>query len=429
MSDLKLKTVALVALLLLVPILLAGCGDDATGLTREEVQEIVRSEMAASAPAPAQPSLTREEVQEIVRSEAAASAPAPAQPSLTREEVQEIVRSEAAAFAPAPAQPSLTREEVEEAIQAAIAAIPQPEPGLTSPKVEELIRAAIADLAKPDVGITADEARRLAQYAVATVPPKTSPAEYTKFFVSNAISRYETEGREATLAHYNRVESIDGQWYVFIVDVNDLVIAHPEVSLVGLDLKGPLGTDANGYNFGPEMLLATEEGKWVSYVYRNPETRNIGSDFGESQLKNAWVVSHDGLLFGSGWYVDADEFTKSFVAAGVSKFRSVGLEGTVEYFTGSESDFSGLAAAIDYYNSIETVDGNWSAFIVDGSGKIVDHYDKELVGRDLKDLFGVDMFEASEEGNWVTTESLRIWVVSYDGLVFGSGWHRDESGG
>ena len=250
MSDLKLKTVALAALLLLLPILLAGCGDDATGLTREEVQE--------------------------------------------------IVRSEAAAFAPAPAQPSLTREEVEGAIQAAIAAIPQPEPGLTSPKVEELIRAAIADLPKPDVGITADEARRLAQYAVATVPPKTSPAEYTKFFVSNAISRYETEGREATLAHYNRVESIDGQWYVFIVDVNDLVIAHPEVSLVGLDLKGPLGTDANGYNFGPEMLLATEEGKWVSYVYRNPETRNIGSDFGESQLKNAWVVSHDGLLFGSG---------------------------------------------------------------------------------------------------------------------------------
>ena len=409
MSDLKLKTLALAALLLLVPILLAACSDDDTdagaGLTREEVQEIVRSEAAASAPAPAQPNLTREEVEEAIQAAIAAIVDLPEPES------------------------SLTQADVEAAIRAAIAAIPQPEPGLTSPKVEELIGAAIADLPKPDVGITADEARRLAQYAVAAVPPKTSPAEYTKFFVNNAISRYETEGREATLAHYNRVESIDGQWYVFIVDVNDLVIAHPEVSLVGLDLKGPLGTDANGYNFGPEMLLATEEGKWVSYVYRNPETRNIGSDFGELQLKNAWVVWHDGLLFGSGWYVDADEFTKSFVAAAVSKFHAVGLEGTVEYFTGSESDFAGLAAAIDYYNSIETVEGKWSAFIADGSGTIVDHYDKELVGRDLEDLFGVAMFEASEEGNWVTTESLRIWVVSYDGLVFGSGWHRDESGG
>ena len=51
-------------------------------------------------------------------------------------------------------------------------------------------------------------------------------------------------------------------------------------------------------------------------------------------------------LRGSGWYVDAYEFTKSFVAAAVSKFSAVGLEGTVEYFAGSESDFAGLAAAI-----------------------------------------------------------------------------------
>ena len=115
------------------------------------------------------------------------------------------------------------------------------------------------------------------------------------------------------------------------------------------------------------------------------------------------------------------------MASAVSKYGAVGLEGTVEYFTGSESDFAGLAAAIDYYNSIETVEGKWSAFIVDGTGKIVDHYDKELVGRSLRDLFGVDMFEASEEGNWVATESLRLWVVSHDGLLFGSGWHRGES--
>ncbi len=149
--------------------------------------------------------------------------------------------------------------------------------------------------------------------------------------------------------------SLDTRWRKGDVDENDLVIAHPDGSLVGLDLKGPLGTDANGYDFGLEMLSADEDGRWVSYVYGNPETRPIGTAFGELQLKNTWVVRHDGLLFGSGWYVDADEFTKSFVAAAVSKFHAVGLEGTMEYFTASESDFAGLAAAIDYYNSIETV--------------------------------------------------------------------------
>ena len=147
------------------------------------------------------------------------------------------------------------------------------------------------------------------------------------------------------------------------------------------------------------MLSATEEGKWVSYVYQNPESGSLGSDHtGVMQLKNAWVVSHDGLLFASGWYVIADEFTKAFVAAGVAKFREVGLEGTVEYFNSPGSDFAGLAAAIAYYNSAETVEGNWFAFIADGSGTIVDHYHKEMVGNHLKDIFGTDAGRGHRRG-------------------------------
>ena len=216
---------------------------------------------------------------------------------------------------------------------------------------------------------------------------------------------------------------------MFIIDENDIVIGHPDAQRLGLDVKGWVGTDANDYNFGPDMLSANEDGKWVSYVYQNPESGRLGPDHtGGLELKNVWVIRHDGLLFASGWYIDADEFTKSFVAAAVSKFRSVGLQGTVEYFTGPESVFSGLAATIEYYNSAETVEGEWFAFIADESGKIVDHYDKKLVGRDLKDLLGMDMFEATGDGSWVTTESLRFWVVEDDGRLFASGWHRGESG-
>ena len=384
----------------MVLVLLVACsgGETGAGITRAEVEEIVREQSASSQDGPG---ITRAQVEEIVREQSASSQDGP----------------------------GITRAQVEEIVKAAIAGVPQFEDGSTKAEVEAAVRSAIAGLPQPEPGLTAAEAAGIARMVVAGIPPKSSPADYTKFFVNNAISRYESDGIAATLAYYNRVESVDGQWYVFIVDERDLVIAHPDGSLAGLDLKGPLGTDANGYNFGQEMLSAGDEGRWVSYVYRDPETRSIGTDFGELQLKNAWVVRHDGLLFGSGWYVDADEFTKSFVAAAVDKFRAVGLEGTVEYFTGSESDFAGLAAAIDYYNSIDTVEGEWSAFIVDGNGRIVDHHDKKLVGRDLEDLFGVAMFEASEEGNWVTTESLRIWVVSHNGLVFGSGWRNDESGG
>jgi len=44
-----------------------------------------------------------------------------------------------------------------------------------------------------------------------------------------------------------------------------------------------------------DVQSATEEGRLVSYVYRGPET-------GKEGRIHSWVVRHDGLIFGSGWY-------------------------------------------------------------------------------------------------------------------------------
>ena len=57
----------------------------------------------------------------------------------------------------------------------------------------------------------------------------------------------------------------------------------------------PARSDADGYRFGLVMLEATSEGTWVDYVHLNPNT-------GFRELKHSWVVRHDGLIFGSGWY-------------------------------------------------------------------------------------------------------------------------------
>ena len=219
----------------------------------------------------------------------------------------------------------------------------QPEPGLTVAEVEAMIEAALAAVPEPEPGITAAEAERIARGAVASIPPKSAPADYTRFFVQNAIARYQTQGLDATLAHYNRADSIDGQWYVFIVGEKDLVIGHPDPERRGLDLKGWVGTDANGYEFGKHMLSATGDGRWVSYVYQNPESGDIGSgDTSAFQLKNAWVVRHDGMLFGSGWYLAVDQFTKDIVTAGVQAFTTGGVDGAVAYFTSPDNWFTGL---------------------------------------------------------------------------------------
>ena len=390
---------ALAAMLL---VLLVACGDGDAGLSRAEVAEIVRAEMAETPPSQ-QP-----------------------EPGLTSADVEEAIRA-AMADMPQP-ESGLSQEEVERIVEAAIASIPTPQPGLTSADVENAIGTALAVTPQTQPGLTPAEAELIARGVVASIPPKSAPAEYTKFFVENAISRYETQGLDATLAYYNREASVDGQWYVFIIDENGLVIGHPDAHRLGLDLKGWVGTDANGYNFGPEMLSATEDGKWVSYVYRNPESGGLGIDFDHLELKNAWVVRHDELLFVSGWYINADEFTKFLVATAARVFSEVGLEGTIAYFASPEIVFGGLAAVIAYYNSAENVEGNWFAFIADSSGTIVDHYRKDMVGKSLQDMLGTDKFEATAEGNWVTTEDVRVWVVSDGGMTFGSGWHSGHDG-
>ncbi|MXY93673.1 MAG: hypothetical protein F4Y42_09510 [Caldilineaceae bacterium SB0664_bin_27] len=53
--------------------------------------------------------------------------------------------------------------------------------------------------------------------------------------------------------------------------------------------------DATGYYYGGDLVSATEEGKLISYVISDPETDN-------EECKHTWMVLHDGLHFGSGFY-------------------------------------------------------------------------------------------------------------------------------
>ena len=128
--------------------------------------------------------------------------------------------------------------------------------------------------------------------ACVAIPTKDNPSAYTRSFVQDAIRRYERDGKEATVAYHSSVENVDGQWYVFIGE-DGHIIAHHMNERIGLALSEM--ADPTGYLYGEEILNATVEGSWVSYIFRNPET-------GEEERKHSWVVLHDGLIFGSGWY-------------------------------------------------------------------------------------------------------------------------------
>ena len=49
-------------------------------------------------------------------------------------------------------------------------------------------------------------------------PTKADPPAYTQYFVQQAINRYNQDGRQATIDHYNSTDSIDGPWYIFIIE-------------------------------------------------------------------------------------------------------------------------------------------------------------------------------------------------------------------
>lgn len=112
--------------------------------------------------------------------------------------------------------------------------------------------------------------------------------------VAAAIAKYQEEGLETTIAHYNSPASLDGQWYVFMGDPATLRnIAHPLPEFRYTHAREAV--DSTGYRFGLDIMAAPAEGKWYTYEYTNPAT-------GAIEPKRSWAQSYDGLIFGAGYY-------------------------------------------------------------------------------------------------------------------------------
>ena len=119
--------------------LVVACADteEEPGLTRSDVREIARQEIAAvEEPTVVESGLSREGVEEIVRSVIAEVADP--EPELTREDVDEILRSAIAELADP--EPGLSRADVEEVVSATIAAIPTTQPVIAAEDVERIAR-------------------------------------------------------------------------------------------------------------------------------------------------------------------------------------------------------------------------------------------------------------------------------------------------
>ena len=255
-------------------------------------------------------------------------------------------------------------------------------------------------------------------------PPEwrdADPMEYTIEFVHEAVERYERDGLESFLDYYNSVASFEGEWYLFATDENDIYHVHPLLpQLIGKDIKDVRGSD--GYELGEELAKATEEGVWVEYLWPHPVTL-------KEVPKVSYAVRRDGMLFASGYYVRVDDpagRTNEYVQEAIDYYRNNGLEATV-----------------DFYNSAESVDGQWGLTLADEDGILLAApLAQHLVGTNLNDLvlprraIGEEMASATAEGIWInyifpnvrSSETLyaHTWAVRHDGLVFMSRYYDDQ---
>ena len=248
-------------------------------------------------------------------------------------------------------------------------------------------------------------------------------------YVDKAIARYDDEGLDSVITHYNSEDSLDGQLYLFLIGEDDIYLAHPIFPhLIETDIKDVVGSD--GQELGKEIALATEEGVWVEYLWPHPVSR-------KEQQKVTWAIRHDGLIFASGYYAgepetgppawrDADprEYTVQYVNQAIERYADEGLE-----------------SMLNYYNSVASFEGEWYLFATDEDDIYHVHpLLPHLIGTDIKDVVGSDGYrlgdelaKATEEGVWVEylwphpvtlKEVPKVgYAVRRDGMLFASGYY------
>ena len=267
------------------------------------------------------------------------------------------------------------------------------------------------------------------------MPPMDDPEAFAVTFVQAAVDFYKAEGREAAIATYNDPASVNGQWYVFIIDDRDIIVSHaPLPELIGVDIKDVVGFI--DYPIGTEIVKATEAGHWIEYLAHNPQVNKL-------ELKRTWIIRYDGYIFVSGYYEpwgpdpatltpvskdDPEAFTRAIVLAAIARYESEGAEATAAY-----------------YNDPANIDGQWYVLITDENDIYVAHpLRPDFIGKDIKDIpgldgtpVGVEIAMATETGLWIEyswpnpesdeIELKRTWAIRHDGYLFGSGYYEPTS--
>ncbi len=126
-----------------------------------------------------------------------------------------------------------------------------------------------------------------------------SPA-VAKALAERAAAMIKAEGKEKTLAALSdpgNDDFVQGSMYVFAMDMNGTLIAHPHnPKLIGRSFLNE--RDFNGYPYGREIVntVKTDFNGWVDYVFTDPVSHKL-------RRKKTYVLRVDDVIIGCGYYL------------------------------------------------------------------------------------------------------------------------------
>ena len=238
---------------------------------------------------------------------------------------------------------------------------------------------------------------------------------------------YDSMGRDAAFAKINTIPRVPVSPYGFVVDPITGIVEAQNVDPNRIGNTSDWDVISSDLQVD-EILeqLRTEAGTWVGYTHTNPVT-------GEMEGKRTWLIMHDGLIFGSGYYsLDIPEYNARLVVnkAIITYEANLNNDAWIDVITPEEPVMSDdlYPFVINATSWIRLADGvvpdrvGKPETILDTSARSV-----EDVLAELKVKRGVWVTYTFHNPSTDTDQLKRTWLQLRDGLVFGSGYYVLDS--
>jgi cytochrome c len=131
----------------------------------------------------------------------------------------------------------------------------------------------------------------------ATMAYAAATPDDAKAWVKKAVEYYKANGKEKALKAFDdpKGQFVKDDLYIYVLDLNGKMLAHPNAKLVGEDFM--VKKDADGKLFAKDMVKeAKEKGSgWVDYKWENPTKKCV-------EPKTVYFEKVDDVIIASGAY-------------------------------------------------------------------------------------------------------------------------------